>query len=169
MLDADHVMPFADYLKRALASAPRPVHWPHATLATELADTDHGERGSLALVADTTGAPEIAPGVSAALQVVTDRTTSPHAHAFWHVYVVQRGCGTATLGQGNPADTRSLNQGDVLYVPPWCMHSFCAEAGQTMTLLALQNLPQLAGLGTLVRCEKNGEPQLVYADDVRPL
>ncbi|WP_369071203.1 hypothetical protein, partial [Burkholderia gladioli] len=135
------------------------------------------------LLAGDAGA-EVAPGISLAIQIVEPGApTRAHRHAFWHLYVAVAGAGTAWLGEAGapiererdvgdaaPAGERAypLAAGDALYVPPWAAHRFAAgqadprDPAGPLVLYAVQNLPQLAALGTLVREAAHGGIEHVY-------
>ncbi|MEK6346251.1 MAG: hypothetical protein V4764_02150 [Burkholderia sp.] len=181
--DGGRLVPFAAYLRAAAQPRPGAAHWPVAALDEARRRFVHGERGTAALVAGEAGA-EVAPGISLAIQIVEPGTaTQPHRHAFWHLYVVVSGAGTAWLGEAGARGAHEapgagaaaerergypLAAGDTLYVPPWAAHRFTAEPSgpaepaHPLVLYAVQNLPQLAALGTLVREAAHGGIEHVY-------
>ncbi|MDN7182853.1 cupin domain-containing protein [Caballeronia sp. SEWSISQ10-4 2] len=160
--DAGRLVPFDAYLAAASRSRQKPVHWPWRAVSQTWAGTGHGERGTVALVADAdAGRVEAAPGISLTVQVVEPQcSTHSHRHSFWHLYVVVSGEGSAHV---DGTSEYRLAPGDSLYVPPWIAHRFANPHGSApLMLYGLQNLPQLAELGTLVRESPDGEIQHVY-------
>jgi gentisate 1,2-dioxygenase len=82
--------------------------------------------------------------------------TRPHAHAWWHLFVVQAGQGTMRLGDAETPT--SLDRGDVVMVPAWCAHSIENRAKQDdLILMSLTNLPQQAGLSNLLAKEPDDQ------------
>jgi gentisate 1,2-dioxygenase len=154
------LMPFEAYLKAAAKPPQSGIHWPWGMVMGRAQGGDHGERGTVALVSQPDSG-EAAPGVSLALQVVAPgQATSPHRHSFWHLYVVQEGTGDGYLDGTLHC---ALAPGDVLYVPAWSLHSFRnTSKALPLVLYALQNLPQVATLGTLVRQSGEEQPERVY-------
>lgn len=154
---------FANYLEQARRTAERPAHWPWQAIDAARLRFPHGERGTVALVSgDRDGSGEVAPGLSLAVQtVLPDSDTSAHCHSFWHLYWVASGSGLLDLADAAP---RVLASGDVIYVPPWCMHAFLNPDGAVpLVMFALQNLPQLAALGALMRETNDGARVSVHA------
>jgi gentisate 1,2-dioxygenase len=154
------LIPFTDYLARINVPSRQPTKWDWREILEILPRVAPTERGALALApAGPEGAASIAPGVSATVQVVQPgAATRPHAHSFWHVFVVM-------AGRGELRDTERLlfafDAGDVFTAPPWCEHSLWnCDPSQPLVLLSLQNLPMLADCGGLARREP-GEP--IYA------
>lgn len=157
---------FADYLKRAPRPADRPTFWSTTELDRALETLPHGERGTVALAKAPQGAlGEVAPGLSLVLQEVKEgEKTSPHRHSFWHLYIVRKGAAAAAIEGSDSA--KPIVAGDILFVPPWHAHAFDNRAGTVpLVLLALQNLPQLAALGCLMREDENSNRHLVHALD----
>ncbi|GJH08461.1 cupin domain-containing protein [Caballeronia novacaledonica] len=134
------------------------VAWSWPDIAAELSSTQHGERGTFTLSTD--GAPagcEILPGMAVNVQVVqAGASTRPHAHAWWHLFVVQSGSGTAYLGADR--DPVRLAARDLLLVPAWCEHGFHCDPNDTLILFSASNLPQQTGLGNQIASEPVGEP-----------
>lgn len=154
---------FASYLAQARRPADRPAHWPWPAIDAARNDFPHGERGTVALVSgDRHASGEVAPGLSLAVQtVLSDDNTGAHCHSFWHLYWVASGAGLLALAGESP---RVLAPGDVIYVPPWCMHAFSnPDRAAPLVLFALQNLPQLAALGALMRETEDGARVCVHA------
>ncbi|MDE1180844.1 cupin domain-containing protein [Paraburkholderia sp.] len=173
--DGGRFVSFDAYLDSASQRRPQSAHWPWSAVSGAWAAHAHGERGTVALVA---GPPtdgnepghanaEAAPGVSLTVQIVEpQRTTRSHRHSFWHLYVVVTGEGRAYVEQGTGY---ALAPGDALYVPPWAEHRFVNPDGAApLVLYAVQNLPQVAQLGTLVRESPDAGIEHVYRAAHRP-
>ncbi|TKC87768.1 cupin domain-containing protein [Trinickia terrae] len=135
-------------------AAPRAVAWSWPEIAAGLASSQHGERGTFTLSADGAAAGcEILPGLAVNVQVVqAGASTRPHAHAWWHLFVVQSGSGTAYLGAQR--DPVRLAARDLLLVPAWCEHAFQCDADAALILFSASNLPQQTALGN----QKSHEP-----------
>ncbi|MGN7126754.1 cupin domain-containing protein [Methylorubrum thiocyanatum] len=158
------LIPFARYLDLAKRPKQSAVIWDWKHISEANCHHVATERGTSALVRpDATESPTIAPGISAAIQVVAAGSrTSSHAHSFWHIYVVQGGRGK--FEDGTEAGQRSISDGDIIYVPAWCDHLFINDDGDgPLVLLALQNLPAMADAGSLARSEE-GKIRLVFSD-----
>jgi gentisate 1,2-dioxygenase len=159
---------FEHYLKHFERSKPGSVVWRWEELAACLATSVVGERGSIALAAPgDCPEPCIAPGISAALQVIPPgEKTAPHAHSFWHIYFVRSGYGELHIAK--PAPAQRLTPGDIIFIPAWCDHSFTnVELAEPLVFLALQNLPAMAELGSLARRDEVGRTWLVHAENGR--
>jgi len=160
---------FGTYLRLAAQPQPSSAHWRSSAIADARGYFPHGERGTVALVTTEDGA-EAAPGISLAVQIVPPgKDTLPHRHAFWHLYFVVSGGGTAYIGDAG-GEVAAINErayplaiGDALYVSPWAAHRLVnTDPCAPFVLYALQNLPQLAALGTLVRDAPGGGIEHVY-------
>jgi gentisate 1,2-dioxygenase len=155
---------FSDYLDRTKRERSTPVLWQWHDIARLLSEFPAGERGSIALGHHGGGNPlAAAPGLSTTIQVVAGGAhTSPHAHSFWHLYIVRSGTGlffTDENDQGAP-----LAAGDILFIPALAMHSFSNPAAHDpLVLFAIQNLPLVAELGVLARQAAGGSLDPVYA------
>lgn len=66
-----------------------------------------------------------------------------HAHAWWHLFIIQSGIGELTLGN---AQAVSVSTGDVLLVPAWTRHGFVNNSSQPLAMLNMSNMPQMAQL-----------------------
>jgi mannose-6-phosphate isomerase-like protein (cupin superfamily) len=123
------------------------VAWPWPEIARALAAARHGERGTFTLSRDGTAKGcEIVPGMAINVQVVPPgESTRPHAHAWWHLFIVQAGSGTAYVG----ADSKPvrLAEREVLVVPAWCVHAFQSDVSAALVLFSASNLPQQTRLG----------------------
>ncbi|PQV54840.1 cupin domain-containing protein [Paraburkholderia sp. BL21I4N1] len=156
------LVPFDAYLAAASRSRQQPAHWPWQVVSQAWLGAGHGERGTVALASDAHAVrAEAAPGISLTLQVVEpQRGTRSHRHSFWHLYVVVSGEGSAHIDDGSEF---RLAPGDSFYVPPWSAHRLANPDEHTpLVLYGLQNLPQLAELGTLMRESPDGELEHVY-------
>lgn len=161
---AGRLVPFDLYLAAASRGRQQPTHWSWQAVSQALPGGAHGERGTVALAAAAGtggGRVEAAPGISLTVQVVEpQRSTRAHRHSFWHLYVVLSGEGTAHI---DDAPAFRLAPGDSFYVPPWSSHRLAnADEHTPLMLYGLQNLPQLAELGTLVRESPDGDLEHVY-------
>lgn len=157
------VLPFEDYLAKNRRKRTPSVVWRWRDLDVVLAAAEHGERGTIAL-ADPNGTEPatIASGISATVQVVNPGSrTAPHAHSFWHFYIVRSGTGLAILDDDKRG--RPIAAGDLLFIPAWGAHSFSNTNMVPLVLLALQNLPQAAQIGSLARKERDDSMTIVYA------
>lgn len=138
-----------------------PVVWSWPDIADGLAAAQHGERGTFTLSKDgAANGCEILPGMAVNVQVVqAGASTRPHAHAWWHLFVVQMGSGTAYLG----ADRKPVRLAarDLLLVPAWCEHGFQCDPDSALVLFSASNLPQQTGLGN----QKASEPLEASADE----
>ena len=123
------------------------MQWRWQDIAGELGAIEHPERGTLALTFPD-GNAEIMRDVAIAYQVVpAGASTTPHAHTWYHLFVVQSGTATVTFDETGA--TNQLSPGDVLLVPAWSTHHFTNTASQDAVLLNVMNIPLLAQLGTL--------------------
>jgi gentisate 1,2-dioxygenase len=86
---------------------------------------------------------QLTPGMAVSMQwLVPGSTLNGHAHAWWHLFIIQCGNGTLTLGD---ADEVSVNPGDVLLVPAWTRHGFAnTSVTEPLAMLNLSNMPQMA-------------------------
>ncbi|MFI6054535.1 cupin domain-containing protein [Streptomyces violascens] len=139
--------PYPEFKKRYDIPRQDPVLWQWAELSNELGGVEHPERGTLALSLPD-GSAEVLRDVAVAYQVVpAGERTSPHAHSWYHLFVVQTGTGTVTFH--DRSETTELNTGDILLVPAGAWHYFDNPTGQDLVLLNLMNIPLLAHLGNL--------------------
>ncbi|SMG05767.1 cupin domain-containing protein [Paraburkholderia susongensis] len=149
---------YSRYRGHFAAVSEEAVAWSWPDIAAELASTQHGERGTFTLSKDGAAAGcEILPGMAVNVQVVqAGASTRPHAHAWWHLFVVQSGSGTAYLGPDR--DPVRLASRDLLLVPAWCEHAFHCDPDDTLILFSASNLPQQTRLGNQIASEPIGEP-----------
>ncbi|MFD0448631.1 cupin domain-containing protein [Streptomyces indonesiensis] len=146
--------PYPDFKKRYDTLLPEPVVWRWADTSGQLSDTEHPERGTLALSLPN-GSAEIIRDVAVAYQVIpAGKNTTPHAHTWYHLFVVQAGTGTVTFH--DTSETTDLSLGDLLLVPAWSLHHFNNPTSQSLVLLNLMNIPLLAELGNLA--SRQSEP-----------
>ncbi|WP_448106384.1 cupin domain-containing protein [Pseudomonas azerbaijanoccidentalis] len=92
---------------------------------------------------------QLTPGMAVSMQwLVPGSTLTGHAHAWWHLFIIQSGSGALTLGD---ADEVSVSPGDVLLVPAWTRHGFVnTSATEPLAMLNLSNMPQMALLSNHV-------------------
>ncbi|MHC8368475.1 cupin domain-containing protein [Pseudomonas sp. ZT5P21] len=88
---------------------------------------------------------KLTPGMAVSMQWLKPGTAlNGHAHAWWHLFIIQSGSGTLTLGD---ADAVYINPGDVLLVPAWTRHGFVnTSATEPLAMLNMSNMPQMAQL-----------------------
>jgi gentisate 1,2-dioxygenase len=135
--------PYPELRQRYDTTPASPILWQWKTLAKELAVAEHTEYGSLSLSTQD-GQHEIVPGAAMTFQVVAPGgRTTPHQHAWWHLYFVQAGSGTAIFADDGTAE---LDTGDVMLIPAWSMHRFENHSTRDMVLLNMSNQPQQAAL-----------------------
>lgn len=86
---------------------------------------------------------EAMPGLAMAMQWLKPGVVlNGHAHSWWHLFVIQAGCGALTLGD---ADEVGVSAGDVLLVPAWTRHGFINTShDEALAMLNLSNMPQMA-------------------------
>jgi len=85
-----------------------------------------------------------------------------HAHSFWHLYFVLKGSGACII----EGERMTWATGDVFFVPPWAEHELeNASAQEEAIVYSLQNLPQQAHGGTLMRNDPvTGRPVHIRSD-----
>lgn len=88
----------------------------------------------------------LAPGMAVSMQwLKPGAVLDGHAHAWWHLFIIQSGHGELTLGDAPPA---SIAAGDVLLVPAWTRHGFVnTSESLPLAMLNISNMPQVAQLG----------------------
>ena len=148
------VFPYTKYREIYRREQGRAIVWRWAELAEQLEASEHSERGTLTLsTAATAGGCELVPGMAISIQVVrAGCQTRPHAHSWWHLFLVQSGTGTMLLGDS--LDATRLSRGDLVLVPAWCEHHFENLVGQdSLVLMSITNLPQQARLSNLLADE----------------
>lgn len=86
---------------------------------------------------------EVTPGMAMAMQWLNPGVgLKGHAHAWWHLFIIQSGHGSLTLGEAQPV---TVGPGDVLLVPAWTIHGFSnSEGDEPLAMLNLSNMPQMA-------------------------
>ena len=142
-------LPYPEFRRNYLTRRRSPIIWPGDALAKELDQAEHNEYGRLTLSAPDGGL-EVLPGTSMTLQVVRPGdATTPHEHAWWHLYFVRSGAGTAVFDE--PDGPVRVGDGDILFIPAWVAHHLenDAESGQDLILLNMSNLPQQSELNNL--------------------
>jgi gentisate 1,2-dioxygenase len=90
---------------------------------------------------------KLTPGMAVSMQWLKPGTTlNGHAHSWWHLFIIQSGCGALTLGD---TDEVSVSPGDVLLVPAWTRHGFVnTSATEPLAMLNMSNMPQIAQLSS---------------------
>jgi gentisate 1,2-dioxygenase len=90
---------------------------------------------------------EVTPGMGMAMQWLKPGTTlDGHSHAWWHLFVIQSGSGTLTLGDADPVN---IGPGDVLLVPAWTTHGFVnTHDSEPLAMLNMSNMPQRSQLSS---------------------
>jgi gentisate 1,2-dioxygenase len=157
------MLAYAEYLERTAQPGAEPVVWSWREVETEITGRQHNVQGTVALSgAEVASGGTVAPGLSLVIQVLNPgESTKHHRHSFWHLYIVRSGVGAASFGDA-PA-SKTLVEGDVLFVPAWCYHAVSNREGSgPLVLFRLQNLPQNASTGNLAR-EDDGQLKLIYA------
>ncbi|MHC8316057.1 cupin domain-containing protein [Pseudomonas sp. LB3P31] len=91
---------------------------------------------------------KLTPGVAVSMQWLKPGSTlNGHAHAWWHLFIIQSGCGVLTLGD---AEEVRASTGDVLLVPAWTRHGFVnTSTSEALAMLNISNMPQLALLSSI--------------------
>lgn len=125
------------------------VHWGWDEVSRSLAECHGAEQAGLGLLAlsrtsDIAGC-EIIPGISLSVQLLGPGQVTPtHAHAWWHLYVVQSGSGLLTCGEA--AELRRITANDIVFIPAWCVHGLCNDGDKPFTTLSVSNMAQQANL-----------------------
>ncbi|NUU36242.1 cupin domain-containing protein [Pseudomonas sp. C2B4] len=90
----------------------------------------------------------LTPGMAVSMQwLIPGSVLNGHAHSWWHLFIIQSGKGTLTLGD---ADAVNVGPGDVLLVPAWTEHGFVnTSATEPLAMLNMSNMPQMAMLSNL--------------------
>jgi len=145
------VYPYSSYREHFCQhGGPEAATWKWADLVAMLSASRHTERGTLTLstIGNAEGC-ELLPGAAISLQVVKPASsTRPHTHSWWHLFIVQAGSGTMYLGRAQ--EPTSLNRGDLVLVPAWCLHAITNLSNtDDLILMSLTNLPQQAALDNL--------------------
>ena len=86
---------------------------------------------------------KLTPGMAVSMQwLKPGAVLNGHAHSWWHLFIIQSGSGTLTLGD---ADAVNISPGDVLLVPAWTRHGFVnTSATEPLAMLNMSNMPQMA-------------------------
>lgn len=149
MVSSGSHIPYPEFKRRYQPAEPQPVHWPWQEVAGRLGAVEHPERGTLALTLPD-GSAEVLRDIAVAYQVVpAGRHADPHAHSWYHLFIVQSGTGTITFHQAGETTTLSLSPGDIQLVPAWSTHGFRNSGNDDLVLLNVMNIPLLAHLGTV--------------------
>ncbi|MGE8066905.1 cupin domain-containing protein [Pseudomonas sp. NPDC089569] len=85
---------------------------------------------------------QLIPGVAMSMQWLKPGSVlEGHVHAWWHLFIIQCGSGTLTLGDAEPA---SISSGDLLLVPAWTRHGFVnTSETEPLAMLNVSNMPQM--------------------------
>ncbi|MNP02162.1 5-nitrosalicylic acid 1,2-dioxygenase [compost metagenome] len=83
----------------------------------------------------------LTPGMAVSMQwLIPGAELIGHVHAWWHLFIIQSGNGTLTLGD---AEAVGVGSGDVLLVPAWTRHGFVnTSATEPLAMLNISNMPQ---------------------------
>ncbi|MBA2672693.1 cupin domain-containing protein [Ramlibacter sp.] len=148
MISTGQAVSYTRYRDAFAGGAGNAVHWNWSAILEALSAATPGERGSLTL--SKTGQAsecELMPGMAVTIQVVPGESrTRPHAHSWWHLFVVCSGSAQALLGALGDAEARQLHAKDLLLVPAWTRHHFENGGQEDLVLLSMSNLPQQSGL-----------------------
>lgn len=145
--------PYLKYREHYAQIKATPIIWTWSKLQRRLSEARHHERGSITLSTEPSASGcEIISGMAISIQVVAaGQQTRAHAHAWWHLFFVQMGSGTAMLETSSSGVP--LNEGDLLLVPGWCEHWFINSGSVDLVLMSVTNLPQQARLSNLLANE----------------
>ena len=120
--------------------------WKGGELADMRQSLEASEVDIVALAHDAcTEGCKLTPGMAVSMQWLKPGTTlNGHAHSWWHLFIIQSGSGTLTLGD---ADAVAVSPGDVLLVPAWTRHGFVnTSATEPLAMLNMSNMPEMAQL-----------------------
>jgi gentisate 1,2-dioxygenase len=160
------LLSYTDYLSQTLRHRESPTLWKWRDIRIELDKQIGSDQGTFAISREDANDPATpAPGISIVIQRVRARELTPaHQHSFWHLYWVSEGHGS--IQTGGAIDQAPLAPGDFLFVPAWCNHALDNRSGTSdLILIRLQNLPQNAEAGTLMREGPDGIPQPLYSSE----
>lgn len=92
---------------------------------------------------------ELIPGMVVSMQwLKPGDTLKGHSHSWWHLFIIQTGCGQVVIGDHQ---TVQINPGDVILVPAWNEHGFVnTSASEPLSMLNLSNMPQVSALASLI-------------------
>jgi gentisate 1,2-dioxygenase len=126
-----------------------PVTWSWDQTTRHLESRLGAELRGIGLVAlsrdDTLSGCEVIPGISCSVQSLAPNSETPrHAHAWWHVFVVQGGTGLVIFGENRKQLRVGLN--DIVFIPAWCTHELLNEEREPFVTLNLSNMPQQSDL-----------------------
>ncbi|AGO57448.1 cupin domain-containing protein [Serratia plymuthica] len=153
-IHAGNLLPFEQYLTQSRNAKEVALHWDINVINQNLGQRTN-TRGALNLnnpARRMVG--EMASGISMAVQIIAPREkTQSHAHSFWHIYIVVSGQGEVFIDE---KENMKIQSGDVIYIPAWSHHQFINPHNDApLMLYAMQNLPAMAEMGTLMRKESN--------------
>ncbi|WP_454866584.1 cupin domain-containing protein [Pseudomonas umsongensis] len=83
----------------------------------------------------------LTPGMAVSMQwLIPGAQLQGHDHSWWHLFIIQSGNGTLTLGD---AEAVCVGSGDVLLVPAWTRHGFVnTSTTEPLAMLNISNMPQ---------------------------
>ncbi len=148
-LDRGGIVPYGAFRDSLAARRTGVAFWPWADVAQGLGARAGAERAGMALLAlsrlpGLEGC-ETVPGLSLSVQSLEPGAATPtHAHAWWHVYLVQEGSGLVTCTEAGPPSRLARN--DVLFIPGWCLHGLRNDGDERFTTLNVSNMAQQADL-----------------------
>jgi gentisate 1,2-dioxygenase len=122
----------------------KPRVWKGAELSDMRQTLESSDVDIIALTNDNTlEGCQLTPGMAVSMQwLVPGSTLDGHAHAWWHLFIIQSGIGTLSLGDAGEVN---IGPGDVLLVPAWTRHGFVnTSATEPLAMLNLSNMPQMA-------------------------
>lgn len=158
------ILSFSNYIELTAKPIAHPVLWRWTSIEAEAVARPHNPQGTLALSGgDVSGHGTVAPDVSLVIQVLKPgEKTESHRHSFWHLYIVHSGSGLLEFDKDGVS--HRIEPGDTVFVPAWCYHAVGNNSDdETLRLHRIQNLPQVAKVGNLMR-EIGGQLQTIYAD-----
>ena len=88
---------------------------------------------------------EIVPGISLSVQALApDMATPRHAHAWWHIYVVQAGSGVVSFD--DESEPQRIVPNDIVFIPAWCTHELKNDGPEQLVTLNCSNMVQQSDL-----------------------
>ncbi|KPH00587.1 cupin [Pseudomonas sp. RIT-PI-q] len=120
--------------------------WKHGELTDLRQSLEASEIDIVALAHDNSiEGCKLTPGMAVSMQwLKPGAVLDGHAHSWWHLFIIQSGSGTLSLGD---ADAVNVSPGDVLLVPAWTQHGFVnTSSTEPLAMLNMSNMPQMAQL-----------------------
>lgn len=150
-----HLLPYGLFRSelKARSRAPSPVIWTWDEVSLGLDRATNVEIDGLGLLALSRTAEisggEIVPGLSLSVQSLEPGSGTPqHAHAWWHIYIVQSGSGLLSCSDRTPA--RRIGLGDIIFIPGWCEHRLENDGDAAFVTLNVSNMAQVADLANFL-------------------